>query len=129
MPNQVAMNAVLQCSFGAAPASLLVLPTNRVMAEGPPAATIMDHLPMVNITPFGACNSPSSPLVIAATAAAMGVMTPVPCLPVTTAPWMVGSPTVVIGGIPALNDPAKCLCSMGGMIDVKFPATLKTHIP
>ena len=53
MPNQVSMGAMMACTMGAAPSSLVVLPKNKVLCEGPPAANIMDHIPMVNILPFG----------------------------------------------------------------------------
>jgi hypothetical protein len=129
MPNQVSMGAVLQCSFGMAPSNLVVLPNNLVMAEGPPAANIMDHIPMVNILPFGMCNSPANPTVVAATAAAMGVLTPMPCVPATATPWVTGAPTVLIAGMPALDNISKCLCTWGGMITVTNPATVKTNIP
>jgi hypothetical protein len=129
MPNQVSMGAVLQCSFGMAPSNLVVLPNNLVMAEGPPAANIMDHVPMVNILPFGMCNSPANPTVAAATAAAMGVLTPMPCVPATATPWVTGAPTVLIASMPALDNISKCLCTWGGVITVTNPATVKTNIP
>ncbi|OQS32957.1 DUF4280 domain-containing protein [Chromobacterium haemolyticum] len=129
MAKQVAMGALLQCSFGAAPSSLVVLPLDRVLAEGSPAATIMDHKPMVNIFPFGMCNCPANPTVAAATAAAFGVLTPMPCLPATTAPWVMGAPTVMIGNKPALDDIAQCLCAYGGTINIKNAATRKMLIP
>ncbi|WP_137937474.1 DUF4280 domain-containing protein [Chitinivorax sp. B] len=129
MPSQVSMGAQLQCTFGAAPSSLVVLPTDQVMAEGPPAATIMDFKPMVNIMPFGMCSSPSNPTVAAATAAAMGVLTPMPCIPATASPWVVGAPTVLIGNKPALDNVSKCMCSFGGVISILNPATTKTMIP
>ena len=72
------MGAMLQCSFGAAPSSLVVLPTNKILATTP-AANIMDNKPMLNIMPFGVCMSMANPMVAAATAAAMGVLTPMPC--------------------------------------------------
>ncbi|RKG64195.1 DUF4280 domain-containing protein, partial [Corallococcus exercitus] len=72
---QVVMGAMLQCSFGVAPSSLMVLPANRVMATTP-AANIMDNKPLLNILPFGMCNSLANPMVAAATAAALGVLTP-----------------------------------------------------
>ena len=79
---------VLQCSFGAAPSALSVLPANCV-TTGTPAATIMDNKPFVNILPFGMCISPANPEVIAETAAALGVLTPAPCIPaiVTCPGW------------------------------------------
>jgi len=129
MANQVNMGAVLQCSFGAAPSSLVVLPVNRVMAEQTPAANIMDHVPMVNIMPFGMCSSPSNPAVAAATAAAMGVLTPMPCVPMTVAPWTPGAPTVLIANMPALDNTSKCMCTCGGVVAINFAGTVKTMIP
>jgi len=129
MPNIVSMGASLQCSFGMSPSSLVVLPTNRVMAEGPPAATIMDHIPMVNIMPFGMCNSIANPTVAAATAAALGVLTPMPCIPATSAPWNPGASTVLIANMAALDNVSKCMCSYGGVISINDPATANTMIP
>ena len=57
MPLQVCMGAMMQCSFGMAPSSLVVLPTNKVMTNMVPDANIMDHIPMTNIMPFGMCQS------------------------------------------------------------------------
>ena len=71
MPLQVCMGAMMQCTFGMAPSSLVVLPTNKVFTSEMPDANIMDHIPMTNIMPFGMCMSPSNPTVAAATAAAL----------------------------------------------------------
>jgi hypothetical protein len=129
MPSQVSMGAMLQCSFGAAPSTLVVLPVNKVLAEGPPAANIMDHKPLVNILPFGTCSSPANPVVAAATAAKLGVFTPMPCVPATAAPWVPGAPTVLIANMPALDNVSKCICNWGGVISVASPGTTKTMIP
>ena len=43
MPLLVCMGATLQCSFGAAPSSLIVLPQNNVIAQTL-AATIMERM-------------------------------------------------------------------------------------
>ena len=126
---QVCMGAMMQCSFGVAPSSLVVLPTNAAMAGGPPAATIMDNIPIVNIPPFGMCTSPSNPTVAAATAAALGVLTPMPCVPVTAAPWAPGSPTVMIGNMPALNNSSKLMCSWGGVIQIVAPGEFTVMVP
>jgi hypothetical protein len=117
---QVVMGAMLQCSFGAAPSSLVVLPTNKIL--GPtPAANIMDNKPLLNILPFGMCMSPANPTVAAATAAAMGVLTPMPCIPVTAAPWAPGCPKALIGNMPALESSSKLMCNWGGVIQVVNP--------
>lgn len=117
---QVCAGAMMQCSFGAAPSALSVLPANRVLT-GSPAANIMDNVPMLNIPPFGVCSSIANPTVAAATAAAMGALTPMPCVPATAAPWVPGSPTVMIGNMPALNDSSKLVCMWGGVIQFAFP--------
>jgi hypothetical protein len=122
---QVTSGATLQCSFGTAPSTLEVLPVNRVMS-GTPAATIMDHAPLVNIMPFGQCSAMANPMVAAATAAALGALTPMPCLPATSAPWAPGSPTVMIGSMPALQNSSKLMCMWAGVIQVIAPAQMTT---
>lgn len=128
MGNAVCMGAMLQCTFGTAPSSLMVLPANRVLTSTP-IANIMDNKPMLNILPFAMCNSPSNPMVAAATAAAMGVLTPMPCIPVTTAPWAPGSPTVMIANMPALNNSSKCMCNWGGVIQINMPGQMTIQVP
>jgi hypothetical protein len=128
MAIQVCMGAMLQCSFGVAPSSLVVLPSNRTLTTTP-AATIMDHAPLVNVLPFGMCSSPANPVVIAATAAALGVLTPMPCVPATAAPWIVGAPTVLIGNMPALDNNSKLMCNWGGVIQIVNPGQTTVMIP
>ncbi len=124
----VTMGAMMQCSFGAAPSSLVVLPINRVLTSVP-AANIMDSKPFVNIPPFGTCMSMANPAVAAATAAALGVLTPMPCTPVTPAPWVPGCPTVLIGNMPALDNNSKCMCAFGGVISIVNPANFQVQTP
>lgn len=128
MGQAVCGGASLQCSFGAAPGILNVLPMNRVTTTLP-IATIMDNKPIVNITPFGVCTSLANPTVAAATAAAFGVLTPQPCMPVTPAPWIPGSPTVLIGNMPALNNQSKCMCNWGGVIQIANPGQMSIQVP
>lgn len=118
MPQQVVLNAMVKCSFGTTPSPLMVTPENRVNGSKLPAATILDNVPGKNVIPFGMCTTTSNPQVAAATAANKGVLTPQPCVPVTTAPWAPGSPTVLIGGKPALNNTCKLTCMWGGVITV-----------
>lgn len=129
MPPQVCMGAMMQCTFGVAPSSLIVLPENRVLTSKVPAATIMDNKPIVNIPPFGMCSSLANPTVAAATAAALGVLTPMPCVPVTPAPWAPGSPTVLVGGMPALNISSKLMCTWAGVISIVSPGQMTHQIP
>lgn len=125
----VCSGAMLQCSFGMAPSSLVVLPVNRVFTSAMPAANIMDNKPMVNILPFGMCTSVANPTVASATAAAMGVLTPMPCVPVIPAPWVPGSPTVLLANMPALNNTSKLMCMWTGVISVINPGQVQEQIP
>lgn len=120
---------MLQCSFGAAPSSLMVLPVNGIVTSNMPAANIMDHKPLVNILPFGTCSSMANPVVAAATAAKFGVMTPMPCVPATPAPWLPGAPTVLMGNMPSLQDSSKLMCTWGGVIQVLVPGQFTEMIP
>jgi hypothetical protein len=123
--------AMLCCSFSVPPkpGKLKVLPINRVKTEEGWAATIMDHLPQVNIPDFGMCLAPTNPMVIKNTALAGGIPTPDKCTPITPAPWIVGSPTVQIGSIPALDATSRCMCVWLGVISIIEPAVHRTLVP
>lgn len=123
------MSAALQCTFGLAPSTLVVPPVAKVMFENKPVATIMDKAPIANIPPFGMCNSLANPTVAAATAAALGVLTPMPCLPNIVAPWVPGSATVMVGGKPVLNNTSKLMCMWGGVIGVNFAGSTTETVP
>ena len=129
MPNHVCMGATLMCSFGVAPSSLIVLPTNKTMTSYVPAANIMDNKPIVNIPPFGMCSSLANPTVASATSAALGVLTPMPCVPVIAAPWAPGSATVMLANQPALNNTSKLMCNWGGVISITVPGQTTEQIP
>jgi Domain of unknown function (DUF4280) len=129
MPMHVCSGATLSCSFGLAPSQLTVLPTNRMMTGNMPAANIMDHIPLVNIMPFGMCTSLANPAVASATAAALGVLTPMPCVPATSAPWVPGVPTVLLGNQPALDNTCQLICNWAGVIDVVTPGQFTEEIP
>ena len=125
----VCAGATISCSFGTAPSVLSVLPVNLVTTGGPPGANIMDYVPMVNVPTFAMCTSLSNPTVASATAAALGVLTPMPCIPVTVSPWTPGSPTVMIGGMPALNDSSTLMCTWGGMITISYAGQAVVSVP
>ncbi|WP_299605428.1 DUF4280 domain-containing protein [uncultured Aquimarina sp.] len=126
MANQVCSGAIISCPFGSAPSTLTVLPTSTVNTSNMPAATIMDYTPLVNIMSFGTCSSPSNPTVAAATSAAMGVLTPMPCVPATVSPWSPGVSDVCIGKLTALDDSSTCNCMWGGSISITFAGQVQT---
>jgi len=87
-----------------------------------------DYAPMVNIPTLGMCKTQSNPQVAAATSAAMGVLTPQPCIPVTTSAWSPGASKVTINGIKALTDDSKCSCTWGGSITIQDAGSTKEDI-
>jgi uncharacterized protein DUF4280 len=94
-----------------------------------PDANIMDHIPMTNIMPFGMCTSPANPTVAAATAAALGVLTPMPCIPATPAPWVTGAPTVLLGNFPSLDNVSQLMCTWAGLITFVDAGEVTVEIP
>jgi hypothetical protein len=128
MPLQVCMGAMMTCSFGATPAPIAVLPVKKVFTVTPDA-NIMDHVPITNIPSFGMCSAPTNPAVISATAAALGVFTPMPCVPVTPAPWVTGAPTVILGNFPALDNVSKLMCTWLGVITFEDAGEETVNIP
>ncbi len=118
MPKLVVNGAKLKCSHGMAPSTLTVLPANGSDADEQPAATVMDHVPMLNVAAFGMCQTEANPQVAAATAAAMGALTPMPCVPVLAAPWSPGTSLLTIQGLAALSANSKCTCTWTGSIEI-----------
>jgi hypothetical protein len=129
MPLHVCLSATLKCSMGVAPSQLVVLPVHREQTESKFAANIMDHVPMVNIMPFGMCMSLANPAVASATSAALGVLTPMPCIPNTPAPWVAGAPTVLLDNAPALDNVSTLNCIWAGVITVLDPGEHTVQIP
>ncbi len=114
----VCSGAMMRCTMGTSPANLTVLPVRTVNLTGPPMANISDHKSMVNLAPFGLCRSLGFPATAAATAAAHGHLTPMPCVHNTPAPWMGGKMDYLIKGHPALLKSCKCQCMWGGTISL-----------
>ena len=114
------------CSFGTVPANLTATSQQTVLMDGKPVATIVDCQPGANLTPFGLCTSLANPAVAAATAAALGVLTPQPCTMAPAGTWRPTQTTVVAGGKPCLMNDSSLLCSIGmGNITPVQPAQMK----
>ncbi|MEM9458705.1 MAG: DUF4280 domain-containing protein [Myxococcota bacterium] len=111
--------ATMMCSFGVAPATLTALPPSII--TGTPSANISAFAPIVNVATFGSCTSLANPTVASATSAALGVLTPMPCVPMTTAPWVPGAAKTINGGTPAADQNCKLMCNWGGVISVLVP--------
>ena len=114
----VCSGATMKCSMGTSQARLTVLPSRTVFLAGQPMANISDHLTMVNLAPFGRCRSLGFPATAAATAAAHGKLTPMPCMHNTPFPWMGGKNDYIVKGDPALLKSSTCQCMWGGTISI-----------
>jgi uncharacterized Zn-binding protein involved in type VI secretion len=128
MPQLACNTALLRCTMGLAPAPLVILPELPVLASAEPAAVVESMVPLENIPSFGMCESLANPAVAAATAAAAGVLTPQPCEPVVTSPWLPGSMRVRIDGQPALISGSVCLCDWLGEISIGIPGQERVSI-
>lgn len=125
MPNVVVMTALLKCNYGNTPTTLIVMPSGCACTKLA-TATVADNVPFMNILPFGMCSSMMNPTVIAATAAAMGAMTPMPCIPATTSPWSPGSKKTSLSGKKVLTSDSKLKCMWGGQISINMPGQFQS---
>lgn len=114
----VVTGAVITCTSGLSPGQ--VIGSSSVMIGGVPAVTIKDAVPITNITPCGMCTSLANPTVASATSAALGVLTPMPCVPAPTGIWICGG-TPMIGGVPGLSTDGTLVCAYGGTISIRDP--------
>jgi len=119
---------MMQCSFGMAPSTFVA--THRTTATSyMDAGNIMDFVPIQNIPPFDPGAEAGRREAFAATAAALGVLTPMPCVPVPTGPWVTGAPTVLLDNFPALNNSSKLMCAWAGVIQFTNPGQQTEMIP
>lgn len=123
MPKLVVHGASLKCSEGTSPGKLSIVPVDMASAGDAMTATVADCVPFVNIPTFGMCKTQANPQVAAATSAAQGALTPMPCVPVITGPWSPGSDVVTVGTQKALTKGSTCSCAWTGTIEVTDPAS------
>lgn len=116
----IVQGTILKCTFGNVPTPMMVLPDKKVNAMFP-VAVKSDHIPLLNILPFGMCSNPANPMVAAATAAALGVLTPMPCIPCTMQEWTSACGKVKVCGAEALNMDSQLSCLYGGRIQAEAP--------
>ena len=124
MPSFVVSGASIQCSMGTTPGTLMATSQQTVLMNGKPAATVRDVVPITSVTPCGMCTSLANPTVASATAAALGVLTPMPCVPAPAGIWVGGSAGVMAGGMPCLTNTATLTCAYGGSIRILSPGQI-----
>lgn len=121
MASVVVTGASLKCPFGTTPATLKAS-QSTCLGCSKPVVTITDVATGSNISTFGMCSSMSNPQVAAATAAAMGTLTPQPCSMVPMGTWSTSGSTIIVGGKPVLTSDGSLMCGMGmGNISIASP--------
>lgn len=110
----------LRCSMGSSPGAFTG-GSPAVSAAGRPAGRVIDFAMGANIAPFGQCMSLANPAVAAATAAALGVLTPQPCTPAVAGPWSPGAKHVFIDHQAALLSTDTASCAFAGVVTVIEP--------
>ena len=117
--------AVVTCPMGAGPSTLKVTSQSKVMACGKRIATIQDAS-AANLGTFNMCSSMANPQVASATAAAMGVLTPQPCMFASAGSWIPEQTKVLADGKPALTAGATIMCTTGMQVcSIANPAQTK----
>ncbi|WP_119343073.1 DUF4280 domain-containing protein [Facilibium subflavum] len=104
----------VMCSFAIAPGVYSSI-RPMVMVNNKPAANINDHIPMVNLTPFPGCSSPTNPLM-------NPLVYPWPCMPMS-APFVPSNVMTMIQGAPVntLSNKALCSYASGGVVSFMNP--------
>lgn len=116
----VGNGALAKCTFGVMPTPLTFLPTTMILGPSGPVGSIADCVPFLNIKPFGVCLTLSNPMTAALTAAALGVFTPAPCIPVPAGTWLPTAPLITATG-PAITMTSCLFCAYGGCIQLVTP--------
>lgn len=125
----VCSGATLKCSFGDKSSKLRVYPERTVFLTEQPMANISDHTAMYNIWPFGKCHTVNYPSTGAATAAAHGKLTPMPCVPGTVTKWVNAKNDYIIKGEATLLRSSYCRCQWGGIITIIDDGQIHTGSP
>lgn len=109
----IVSGSLMSCSFGIAPCPFQAMQAVNVISKAPVGNS--NDISPACVATFGMCQSLANPSVAQATALALGVLTPMPCIPALAGSW-VCKPTVLIKGSPALSSDAKAMCAYGGVI-------------
>ena len=117
MTQPVVTGAVIMCTMGLGTGNFTATNQMVVRIGGKPAGTIADVAPMVNIGSCGMCTSLANPTVASATSAALGVLTPMPCVPSPVGTWLC-PPCARVGGKPGLTRDGTLQCAYGGTIRI-----------
>ena len=115
----LSMGSIRMCGMGLIPSPALPLPSNVLTVE--PSVSMVDIIPFANVVPFGLCISLLNPEVLAATIAALGVLIPMPCIPIPIMPFTPAAYNVLRDGIPVATEVSFTMCLWMGPIETIVP--------
>ena len=130
MPNQVCMNAMMMCTFGVAPSSLVVLPINQGADQ--PGARREHHGPRSHGEHHAVRDVHRRRLTLRwplPPPQPWAFSLPCPAFPNTPAPWVPGAVTVLLGNQPTLDNVSTLNCIWGGVIQFTFPGEITVEVP
>ena len=108
------------CTMGTTPGQINPTNQSNIRIAGKPVASTVDIAPMTNVGSCGMCQSLANPAVASATAAALGTLTPQPCVPVPAGTWIC-SGKVRVAGKTVLTNEGSLKCAYAGDITIKDP--------
>ena len=108
MDDSQTMVATLECTWGSQTSETKVLPKKT-----------KDGL-LLNILPFGNCKCLAYSKTAEETSKALGVLTPMPCIPNVVNSWCSDDKLVLVGDPSELNISSFCICTWGGIIKINF---------
>ena len=117
--------AILSCPMGFIPAVMNIIP-KLISGSFRPLASITDCISYLNVSMFGPCKSLLNPVTAAQTAAAFGVLTPGPCMPVPAGVWLPTKPNVTTLTGPVLTNNSMLICAFAGIIKINMSGQFKT---
>jgi len=127
MATVLVTGGTLKCPFGDAISKFTATNAPTMKISGQMIGTINDAAGGMNIASFGMCKSLANPAVQAATAAAMGVLTPQPCMPNTSRWIAIG--IVTMNGKQVLSNECCIACAYGGTVSVVDPGQHLVSLP
>lgn len=119
MERIVLQGDLCRCANGTQPCPLNVSNRKRMVVNGK-AIALRTDASTVNLSGFGYCNNLGNPIVMEATMAAQGVLTPMPCVPMLKGVWDRTVERLKIDGQQAVGESSTTMCAYGGSISISL---------
>lgn len=128
MGQPVVTGGKAMCSMG--PGGMFnISAMGNVMIENKPILTTKDTVPFMNVSPAGVmCQSMANPMVASATAAAMGVLTPQPCVPNFVGMWLPGTINCKCKFMGLVDSSCSLMCAYAGKLSITFAGATRTTV-